>query len=64
MNKVFCPHCGSLNLEYTESLDLLQCLNCSLVIWDEDILNQYKYPAITKLSQIKINQLSEYPHDQ
>lgn len=64
MNKVFCPHCGSPNLEYTQSVDLLQCLNCSVVIWDENILNQYKYPPIVKLSQTKINQLSEYPYDQ
>lgn len=64
MNKVFCPNCGSPNLEYIRDIDLIQCYNCSVVIWDEKILNQYKYSVISELIPQKIDQPSEYPHDQ
>ncbi|MBW4480854.1 MAG: hypothetical protein KME54_29480 [Tolypothrix brevis GSE-NOS-MK-07-07A] len=42
MTRLTCPNCKSPHLEYTRLLDLLQCLSCSVVIWDEGILNEYK----------------------
>ena len=59
MSNTRCPNCGSLNLEYVSLVDLLQCLDCSVVIWDEDILNRFKYPTYAPLKTTKRSQISE-----
>jgi transcription initiation factor TFIIIB Brf1 subunit/transcription initiation factor TFIIB len=54
-----CPRCQSTNIEYVPSVDLAQCLNCSVVIWDEDLLQEIKL-LIVQVSQEKQLQDSHY----
>ncbi len=54
-----CPNCNSLELEYVQSVDLLSCLKCSIVIWDDDLLQRYKYPKCILNSEIKAYEVFE-----
>ena len=59
MSNIRCPRCDSFNLEYVPSVDLLQCLDCSIVIWNEDILNKFKYPTYAPLKTTKRSQITD-----
>ena len=38
-----CPNCGSTNLVYIDFLHLAECKNCSVTIWEEEILEALKH---------------------
>jgi hypothetical protein len=46
MSVVCCPNCESKDLEHVKSVDLLECLNCRVIIWNQDILDVYKRALI------------------
>jgi hypothetical protein len=46
MSIVCCPNCESKYLEYVASVDLLQCLSCRVIIWNQGILDAYKRALI------------------
>ncbi len=54
-----CPKCGSPQIEYISATDSAHCLNCSVVIWDKELLAELKL-LISQLNQKKQLKTSQY----